>query len=253
VRTDLARYYDEIARADEEFGSVLGILEKRGVAQNTIVLFMGDNGMAFPHGKGSLYDPGLNVPLLVRWPGRIKPRISRELISGEDITPTLLEAAGVAAPREMSGRSFYQLLRGGKYEPRKNIFAARLAHGNSPYTEKTRASSFDLSRAIRTDRYKLIYNCTPQQVYQPVDSANEASWKEMVAAHEAGRLRPEHERAYFTQPRPVIELYDVEKDPAELHNIAGRPENAEIERGLKITMQEKMILDYDFLPVPLGE
>jgi arylsulfatase A-like enzyme len=177
-----------------------------------------------------------------------------ELVSGEDITPTLLEAAGVSVPRQMSGRSFLGLLRGQpSYEPRKNIFAARLAHGNSPYTENTRASSFDLSRCVRTTRHKLIYNCTPHQVYAPVDSANDSSWKEIVAAHQVGRLKPEHERAYFTHPRPVIELYDLAQDPAELNNVAGRPEYADVERALKVAMQEKMILDYDFLPVPLAE
>jgi arylsulfatase A-like enzyme len=82
VREDLARYLGEVTRMDSEFGSILDVLERRGVAGNTIVVFMGDNGMAFPHGKGSLYDPGLHVPLLVRWPGVVKGgTATRELIS----------------------------------------------------------------------------------------------------------------------------------------------------------------------------
>jgi hypothetical protein len=92
-----------------------------------------------------------------------------------------------------------------------------------------------------------------QQVYAPVDSANDPSWREIVAAHEAGTLAPVFACAHFTQPRPVIELFDLEKDPAELNNLAGQPEYAAVERELKIALQEKMILDYDFLPLPLNE
>ena len=254
VRDDLARYYDEVARMDEEFQWVMNILAERRFADNTIVVFMGDNGFAFPHGKGSLYDPGLNVPLIVRWPGRVRAGSStEELISGEDITPTLLEAAGVPAPKEMFGRSFLRLLRREPFQARQYIFAARLAHGNSPYTERTRANTFDLSRCVRSKRYKLIYNCTPHQVYAPVDSANGPGWTDIVAAHQAGKLDPVLHRAYFTHPRPVLELYDLQEDPAELHNLAGKPDYAPVERELKVALQEKMILDYDFLPLPLSE
>src|SRR4029079_10715125 len=116
VRKDLARYYDEIAAADEEFQWIMDILERRGLAKNTAVFFLGDNGYAFPHGKGSLHDPGLNTPLLVRWPGQVKAGSHCiELISGEDITPTLLEAAGASVPKEMTGQSFAKLLGGEKF------------------------------------------------------------------------------------------------------------------------------------------
>ena len=254
VREDLARYSDEVARMDEEFQWVTDILQQRGFADNTLVVFMGDNGLAFPHGKGSLYDPGLNVPLLVRWPGKVKPgSSSSELISGEDLTPTLLEAAGLSVPSQMSGRSFLRLSRGESFEARRYIFAARLAHGNSAYTPTTKANTFDLSRCVRSKKFKLIYNCTPQQVYAPVDSVMDPGWQQILAAREAGTLDPVFVRAYFTSPRPVIELYDLEKDPSELNNLAGQPQYAAIERELKIALQEKMILDYDFLPLPLNE
>jgi arylsulfatase A-like enzyme len=254
MRDDLARYCDEVSRMDGEFETVLGLLAGRGFRDNTLVVFMGDNGMAFPHGKGSLYDPGLNVPCLVRWPGVVSPgRSSADLLSGEDLTPTLLDAAGIGPPKEMSGRSFLPLLRGAGYQPRQHIFAARLTHGNSAYTPATKASNFDLSRCARSRRYKFIYNCTPHQEYQPVDSANDAGWKETVAAHRDGRLDPVLDRVYFTLPRPVTELYDLEADPNELNNLSGKPELAEVERGLQVALQEKMILDYDFLPLPLSD
>ena len=115
VRRDLARYYDEVAAMDEEFQWVMDILDKRDLAKNTLVVFLGDNGYAFPHGKGSLYDPGLNTPLIVRWPGKVKAAVrSSELISGEDITPTLLEAAGAPVPKAMIRPKFFEASEGRK-------------------------------------------------------------------------------------------------------------------------------------------
>jgi arylsulfatase A-like enzyme len=255
MRDDLARYYDEISRMDSEFGMTIDLLERRGLKDNTLVLFMGDNGMAFPHGKGSLYDPGLNVPAIARWPGRIAPNTaSRSLLSGEDVSPTFLEAAGLQRHRGMSGRSFLPLLRGqSNYQPREHIFAARLPHGNSNYNANTKANTFDLSRCARSRTHKLIWNYTPYQEYAPVDSARDEGWQSTVALHNQGKLSPELDRAYFTRPRPVVELYDLEKDPAELNNLAGQPAYAAIEDQLKRALQEKMVTDYDFLPPPFDE
>ncbi len=254
VRDDLARHFDEINRMDSEFQAVIATLERRGFGENTLVVFMGDNGMAFPHGKGSLYDPGLHVPLAVRWPGRVKSGgVSKDLISGEDITPTLLDAAGLTTVRPMTGRSFLRHLNGQSYEARKHIFGARLYHGSVPFDSNTKANTFDLSRCARNTRYKLIYNCTPQMEYWPVDSGNDPGWQQMVSAHNEGKLPPEIDRAYFKRPRLVFELYDLETDSGELKNLAGQPELAAIEKELKIALQEKMIIDYDFLPLPLGE
>jgi arylsulfatase A-like enzyme len=253
VRDDLSRYCGEIERADGWFGETENVLRRRNLVEKTIVVFMGDNGMAFPHGKGSLYDPGLNVPLIVRWPGKVKAGAkTNALVSGEDLAPTLLQAAGVEPHKDMSGRSFLGLLTGDDgYRRRPHIFAARLHHGNAPITEKTKASTWDLSRCVRSERYKLIYNATPFMEYSPVDSASGPGWQAMVAANQNGTLNPEFKQAYFGK-RPVFELYDLQSDPAELRNLAGRPELAEVQRTLTAALQEKMILDYDFVQPPVA-
>ncbi len=106
---------------------------------------------------------------------------------------------------------------------------------------------------MRTERNKLIYNLTPWMEYSPVDSANDAGWLQTVAAHNAGKLDPALDKTYFTRPRPVVELYDLEADPSELNNLAGRPETAALERELRAALQEKMMIDYDFLPLPTIE
>ena len=249
VRADFARYYDEIAHFDIFFGEVLADLEKRGLAANTIVAFMADNGCSQFRGKGTLFEFGIRVPLLVRWPGKVKPGSSSgELISGEDIAPTFLEAAGVAVPPEMTGKSFVKLLRGEPFEARQFVFAQRGAHGSSL---PGNSAGFDLGRVVVTKTHKLIYNALGELPYWPVDFAGDAFWKELVAAHEAGTLEPKIDALYFAPKRPMFELYDLEKDPSEFNNLAGEMEATSHEKELKAAMQEWMILQRDFLPLPV--
>ncbi|HOD82373.1 MAG: Arylsulfatase [Planctomycetes bacterium ADurb.Bin126] len=253
VRGDLARYLAEIEHLDADVQDVLDTLQKRGQADNTIVVFMGDNGLALPHGKGALHDPGIAVPLIVRWPGMTRPgQATQALISGEDFAPTMLQAAGVTPPKAMSGVSFLKLLRGEPFTPRKYIFAERGPHGgDGGMKPDISAAIFDLVRCVRSDRYKLIYNCTPHQPVAPVDSQRDPSWQEMKAAHAAGKLGEPFVKAYFTTPRPTFELYDLQADPGELRNLAGDPAHREAETELKRALTEKMVLDWDFLPTPL--
>lgn len=251
MRQQLAAYCGEVNRVDRQVAEILEILKKRGLVENTIVIFTGDNGMAFPHGKGSLYDPGLNVPFILRWPGTTRPGgESRTLLSGEDVGPTLLSAAGVKVPARMSGVSFLPLLRGEAYTPRQYVFGERGPHGSAPVTVNMGSGGYDLSRCVRSDRYKFIYHCTPWIPYQPVDSASGAAWKEMVTNNENGTLAPELRRAYFTTPRPVYELYDLERDPSELNNLSGTAAVAAVERDLREALIDKMIVDFDYLPLP---
>ncbi len=251
MRNQLADYCAEVNRLDRSVKTVLDLLAARGFTTNTLVVFAGDNGAALPHGKGSLYDPGSNVPFLVRWSGVVKPGgESRALLSGEDLAPTLLAAVGVPAPAKMSGVSFLPLLKGQPHTPRQHIFVERGPHGSAPVTVNMSNSGYDLSRAVRSDRYKFIYNCTPWIPYAPVDSAGGAAWTEIKAAHADSKLAPGVSLTYFTTPRPVYELYDLDADPSELNNLSGKPELAATERALRLALAEKMILDFDYLPLP---
>jgi arylsulfatase A-like enzyme len=251
MRAQLADYCAEVNRLDRSVKAVLDLLEQRGLARQTLVVFAGDNGAALPHGKGSLYDPGSNVPFLVRWPGVVKPGgESRALLSGEDLAPTLLAAAGVAVPARMTGENFLPLLKGESHQPRRHIFVERGPHGSAPVTVTMSNAGYDLARAVRGDRYKFIYNCTPWLPYSPVDSSGGAAWKQMTQANAAGKLADGLRATYFTTPRPVYELYDLEADPSELNNISGKREVAAIERELRLALAEKMILDFDYLPLP---
>jgi arylsulfatase A-like enzyme len=251
MREQLADYCAEVNQVDRTIGDVLDVLDRRGLLDTTLIVFAGDNGAALPHGKGSLYDPGSNVPLIVRWPGVVQAGgQSRALLSGEDLSPTLLEAAGLASHPRMSGVSFLALLKGEAHTPRQHIFVERGPHGSAPVTVGMSNSGYDLSRAVRSDRYKFIYNCTPWIPYAPVDSAGGAAWTQIKAANSDGTLPPGVSETYFTTPRPVYELYDLEADPSELNNISGKPELASVERELREALAEKMILDFDYLPLP---
>jgi len=251
MRSQLADYCAEVNRLDRSVRGVLQILAERGLEKDTLVVFTGDNGAALPHGKGSLYDPGCNVPFIIRWPGVVKAGgESRVLLSGEDLGPTLLAAAGVAVPQRMTGVSFAPLLRGEAFTPRKYIFAERGPHGSATVNVNMKNSGYDLSRCVRSERYKLIYNCTPWIPYSPVDSAGGAAWQEMTAANTEGKLAAPLVATYFTTPRPVYELYDLSQDPSELQNISGQAAVAEVERELRLALAEKMILDFDYLPLP---
>ncbi len=251
MREQLADYCAEVNRLDRAVKAILDLLAARGLSTNTVVVFAGDNGVALPHGKGSLYDPGSNVPFLVRWPGVVKPGgESRALLSGEDLAPTLLAAVGVPATAKMSGVSFLPLLKGQPHTPRQHIFIERGPHGSAPVAVNMSSSGYDLGRAVRSDRYKFIYNCTPWIPYAPVDSAGGAAWTQMKTAQAKGNLASGVSATYFTTPRPVYELYDLAADPSELHNLSGQPELATVERELRVALAEKMILDFDYLPLP---
>ena len=250
VREDFARYYDEISHLDAFVGDVMAELENRGLAQNTLVFFMGDNGASQLRGKGTLYEFGIRVPLLVRWPARVKPgSVAAELISGEDIAPTVLEAAGLPVPPDMTGKSFIKLLQGDAHEHREYVFAERGAHASSL---PDGSASFDLGRAVVSPTHKLIYNVTWQLPYQPVDFAGDAFWAELQQLHRDKKLDARWTTLYFSPARAMFELYDLRDDPAELNNLAGTPAAAAAETELKGALQEWMILERDFVPLPVA-
>ena len=249
VREDFARYYDEISRFDSDFGRAMAILDERGLADSTLVAFMGDNGCSQLRGKGTLYEFGIHVPLLVRWPGKLKAGSSTgELISAEDLAPTFLEAAGVAVPKHMTGRSFLKLLRGEPFEARKHVFAERGAHGSGL---PANSAAFDLARCVVSKTHKLIYNALWQIPYTPVDFNNDPFWKELQQLNKDGKLSAELSRVYFSPARPMFELYDLVNDPREFNNLAGKKDAAEVEHDLKAALQEWMILNRDYLPLPI--
>ncbi len=250
LREDLAGYLGEIQRLDHNIGILLNELEKRNLLDNTLILFMGDNGGALLRGKGTLYDLGIHVPLLVRWPGKIKPgKMSDILISGEDIAPTLLDAAGLKPDEKMTGKSFLQTLTGEEKDIREYVFAVRGAHGSSL---PLNSAAFDLSRVVFNKNYKLIYNPLFQLPYYPVDFSGNEFWKELIRLNNDKKLAKKFDgTVIFTPQRPMFELFDLEKDPGEFVNLSGKEEYREIEHRMKAELHRWMIIYRDVVPLPI--
>ncbi|RYG66296.1 hypothetical protein EON80_15700, partial [bacterium] len=210
LRADLAQYFDENARLDGDFGSILKMLEDRDLVKNTLVVFMGDNGAALLRGKGTLYELGVKVPLIARWPGVVKAGYSGALISGEDLAPTFLEAAGVKVPTNITGHSFLPALRGDTFESRQFAFSERGAHASSLPNS---TQDFDLARCAISPTHKLIYNVLWQLPYTPVDFARQPFWRDMKTSQTEGKLGEPFSKLYFPTARPMFELYDLQNDP----------------------------------------
>jgi N-sulfoglucosamine sulfohydrolase len=239
TRTDLARYYDEISRMDGEIGRMLAELNRRHLAASTLVVFFSDNGAPFPREKGTLYDAGTRTPLILSWSPVIPPGAvyRRGLVSLIDLTPTLLELAGVALPEGMQGRSFRPLLTSpDSYPGRAHVFSERNWHDCDEHQRAVRTVRFKL---IRTDAYTGLPLCTA------ADVGASPSFRALRDHARAGTLTPA-QRRLFEVPRARLELYDLRRDPWELRNLAGDPAYAGQIRELAIVLQEWMEHTDDF-------
>ncbi|MCM8816362.1 MAG: sulfatase [Candidatus Omnitrophica bacterium] len=210
VRIAMARMYTNIEVNDRIFGEILSQLKEDGLAENTVVFHFSDHG-PLPRGKRWLYDTGIHVPLIIRWPGHIKPAsVSRRLISTIDLGPTVLSIAGIKPPCYMQGIPFL-----GKYaqRSRKYVFASR----------DRIDESYDMVRVVRDKRYKYIKNFYPGTFYHAwVDYLNKHPIMEELWRLYVENNMNETQRLLF-QKRPAEEFYDTEKDPWEIRNLIDYP------------------------------
>jgi arylsulfatase A-like enzyme len=229
TRQDIADYYDEIHRLDQHVGFMLAELEKRDKMDNTVVIFLSDNGLPFIKGKAFLYDTGIETPLIVSWKDKTKQGAvhNNGMVSFIDIAPTILDIAGIAMPKGMYGESIKPLILDPAKKGREVIYAERNFHDTEDY-----------ARCIRTSKYKLIYNAYPYKLTAITgDMQKSPSWWDLMAAKREDKLNRE-QQFVFKYPRSSIELYDLEKDPLEFSNIADHGENVEIVRELLLKLRK---------------
>ena len=211
IRRNIAKMYDNIARLDSVVGELISELKKEGELDNTIIFFWGDHGDGLPRSKRWLYDSGLNIPLIIKYPGAGKSSVDNRLISSIDFGPTVLSLAGIPVPGHMQGVPFLGTQQG---EPRDAVFAAR----------DRVDESYDMIRSVRTKDYLYICNYYPNEPYSiwvPYLSKMPI-YTEMLRLDAEGKLTG-NQKSWMSYSRSPEELYDVKADPFQLKNLVNDP------------------------------
>lgn len=226
VRRDMWKTYNNIAEMDRQLGVILAQLESDGLLENTIIFFYGDHGGPLPRQKRLIYDSGLNTPLIVRFPGKQRAGSSDgQLLSFIDLAPTMLSLIGAEPPAYMNGRAWL-----GEYDaPGERDYIHAAADRFDGFT--------DAIRAVRDKRYKYIRNYRPEQgYYLPVTYREQIpTMRELLRMRDAGTL-DEYQMQWFRETKPREELFDMDNDPHELHNLAENPEYADKLKELSAEM-----------------
>lgn len=219
TRKARARYYTDVTKMDSNLGKTLEMLRRHHLEAGAVFMFTADQGPQWAFGKWNVYDYGVQVPLLIRWPNRVQPSsTTTALVSQVDILPTLVEIAGGSPPAAIDGKSFLQVLKKPSSKHRELVFAS---HTGDKEMNRTPM------RMLRTDRYKYILNLAPEEKYNThMNLADDHDggreyWPSWITAsfrnaHAASVLWKYHNRT-------KEELYDVQKDPWEQYNLAADP------------------------------
>ena len=238
TRADWAGYLDDVSELDRKIGRVLAQLATDGLADNTVIVFFGDNGQSQVRGKQFCYEEGQLVPLLIRWPknftgpAHFTPgSVDDRLLQGIDLAPTMLAFACAAKPPKMQGRVFL----GDRCEPsREYVFG---------YRDRCDETVMRI-RSVRDERYRYIRNFTPDTPFLAPNAYKERQypvWNLLKELHAVGKLTPAQE--FLCQPKmPAEELYDLQTDPWEIHNLAAAPEQEATLKRLRGVL-EKWIED----------
>jgi N-sulfoglucosamine sulfohydrolase len=213
VREEIAHHYDCLLKTDEQVGEVIAALKRDGFYDNTLIFLFSDHGMKLHRHKQFLYEGGIQMPLIVVGPGIKQGGVRRDLISGIDISAASLAASGIGVPDGMEGLDFLAA----DYEPRGYIVAAR---DRCDYT-------IEKIRAIVTPRFKYLRNYLTDRPYMQPSYKDpwpvSIRFREMMAKGEMNAAQ----LVFFGKDRPAEELYDLENDPHEIHNLAGDPKYAD--------------------------
>lgn len=237
TRAVWAQYLNAVMAADKKVAFIMDQLKRDGLDRNTIVLFMGDHGRAMPRGKQWPYDSGLHIPLVIYWPegnadlpvpeGFKRGTKSDQLVASIDLTATTVAWAGLPKPAKMQGRVLF----GKSAEaPREMLFAGR-DRGDETVLH---------IRTVRDSRYRYIRNAYPERPFLQLNRYKESSYPII------GLLRHLHATRELSGPpavlmadtRPAEELYDLEVDPYEIHNLAADPARAKTRKRLAAALAQ---------------
>lgn len=260
LRGDLLNYYGGIIKLDEEAQQAVALLEKAGMLESTVVIFVSDNGWQMPRGLANCYDSGSRVPLAIRWGNRLQAgRRVDVFINVADLGPTILQLAEIALPKEMSMRGFKQLLLGEKdLNQRDHVFMERERHADVRHDHQ----SYPI-RGVRTREFLYIHNLRPDRWPagdpdvlflhgRPYGDVDTTAIKDVLLSHQRETKFHKYINWCFSK-RPEEELYDLRKDPHQLENVAASPEYAAqlakhrilVIEWMKATDDPRILSDYD--------
>jgi arylsulfatase A-like enzyme len=245
VRDDILDYYAAVGQFDRQLGEILAALGASGRVANTFVIVTSDNGWPFPHCKANLYDGGTRMPLAFRWPARlIRGGVVDSFVSHMDLAPTILDAAGLRPNPEQNGTTQLFLANGQKAPSADSIYFERERHANV-----RKGDLSDPSRAIRTARYLYIRNLRPDRwpagdpetyfAVGPFGDCDDGPSKRYILDHRDDANVHRFFALDFAK-RSAEELYDLDRDPAQLVNVADRPEHAAARQELRSTLDNWM-------------
>jgi len=232
VRKEVAQYFTSVHRCDETSGAVLRALKDAGLDENTLVMFLSDNGMAFPFAKTNVWRASTRTPWICRWPGKIKPgTVDREhFISGIDFMPTILDVAGLRQIADMDGRSFLPVLTGGRQEGRDRVFTV---------FHKTAARREYPMRSIQNKRFGYIFNAwsNGKAVFRN-ESQSGLTFNAMRAAAKTDKRIAARVKHFLYRVRE--ELYDYEADPNALRNLIDDPKHKDVANRIRRALVKAM-------------
>ena len=230
TRLQYSKYLAEISFFDAQCGALLQLLEKHKLRENTLVLVLSEQGSGFPFAKWTCYELGLGSGMIARWPGKIAPQShSDALVEYSDVTPTLLDAAGLAPAPVMDGRSFLPVLQGTATEHKTYTFGLHTTRGIINGSE-----SYGI-RSCGTKTFRYIRNLTPNVRFTNVVTRKGGDkadfWNSWEIQAEKGNVKAQT-LVHNYQYRPQEELYNVAIDPHCLNNLAKTPQHSDIKREL---------------------
>ncbi len=238
-REDFAQYYNEVSRLDSNLGMVRKELERQGVADNTMIIFMADNGRPYARCKNTNYDSGLKTPFVVIYPpitDRNKGRVAKGLVSSIDIAPTMMDIAGLDTPSSFQGISFKPILKNPKKQVRKEVFGEKNWHDFQGH-----------ERSIRTDEYLYIRNSFPELELVPAaDCWKDGQYAAILKLDAKGKLPPNFD--WVGKHRPAELLFEVGKDPQQLRDLSSNPEYTHILNQMRLRLDDWVEETVDVVP-----
>lgn len=241
VREAWAAYYDVVTITDRTIGAMLDELDEAGLSDETLVVFWGDHGAGLARAKRWLYDSGLKVPLVMRWPGRIEPGTTRaDLVQFLDLAPTMIAAAGGTPPAHLHGRVILGEDRGPEPE--------HLFHGRDRMDER-----YDMIRAVRTRQFLYVRNFESHRPWvQFMRTPSQGPvYQELQRLQRSNSLAP-LVAPFMGGSKPFEELYDVVADPHQVFNLAGDSRYADTLQALRGELRDWMVRldDQGLVPEP---